>query len=116
MKALILLLVTTASLRALTFDDVQSYVKQNQDVTFPQYASVLTNGMMRWQPSPTPNATYRVYYGRSTGNYTSKKDVGTATTFALPYTLTGKEYFIVVKAVVNGRESVPTAEVRGEKK
>lgn len=116
MKALILLLATTASLRALTFDDAQTYVKQNRDVTFSQYSSLLVNGMLRWTASKTPNATYRVYYGRSPGSYTSKKDVGSATTFSLPYTLTGTKYYIVVKAVVNGQESKPTLEVGAEKK
>jgi hypothetical protein len=57
-------------------------------------------------------AGYKLYYGESSGNYTTSIDVGTPTTFTLQGLKVGHTYYIAVSAYdTAGNESVLSTEL-----
>ncbi len=56
---------------------------------------------LAWNPDTSPAAGYKVYYGQSSGNYTSNIDAGNNTTYTLQ-NLSGPTYFVAVTAYDSG--------------
>ena len=53
---------------------------------------------LAWTASTGPVGGYRIYFGRSSGNYTVSLDVGTRTAYAVTGLLDGGTYYFAVKA------------------
>ena len=68
---------------------------------------------LAWDPSPdTDIATYRVYYGLSSGDRSSSIQVGNVTSATVPNLTDGSTYFFVVTAVNTAAlESEPSNEI-----
>ncbi len=66
-----------------------------------------------WDPNKENNiAGYKIYYGDSSGNYSSNVDVGNHTGYTITGLKSGKIYYFVITAYnVNGRESSYSAEI-----
>ncbi|NLI81052.1 MAG: hypothetical protein GX443_05105 [Deltaproteobacteria bacterium] len=63
-----------------------------------------------WDPSPSPVAGYKLYYGTTNGSYTNSSDAQANTTHALD--LTAPTYYVVAKAYDSaGNESPPSNQV-----
>ena len=59
-------------------------------------------------------AGYRIYYGTSSGNYTSSQETGRVTSYTLSNLTEGRTYYIAMSAFDASRnESRRTAEIRG---
>ena len=71
------------------------------------------NVTLAWDPSISPNiATYRLYYGNSSGNYTNISETGNVTLTTVSNLLVGSTYYFAVSAVdIIGLESVLSSEV-----
>jgi hypothetical protein len=69
---------------------------------------------LAWDSDPSSDGVtgYRVYFGTTSGNYTSSVDVGNVTTGVISNLAGGVTYFFVVTAYnASGLESTPSAEV-----
>lgn len=54
---------------------------------------------LQWNPSTTPVQGYKIYYGKASGAYTEKIDVGNTTTYNFPHSkLTPGLYYFAIKA------------------
>ena len=76
------------------------YLLKLSTVVLLYYASNATAGVVTlvWDASSSPNVSgYRIYYGKTSGNYTYNIDIGnyTAVTIAVPE---GATYYFAVKA------------------
>ncbi len=70
---------------------------------------------LQWLPVDEPDLDgYKLYYGKSSGNYTDVKDVGNVTTYTLENLSECTRYYIVVTAYdTSGNESDRSNEVAG---
>ena len=73
--------------------------------------SLFLGVILAWDPSPTPDAKYRLYYGPNSGQQTVFVDVGTATTAEVKDLPPGIPIYFVAKAYIGLRESGPSNEV-----
>src|SRR6187551_2204718 len=79
-----------------------------------QFAAQATQSVgLAWDPSPDNDiATYRVYYGLSSGDRSSVIQVGNVTSATVPNLADGSTYFFVVTAVNTAAlESEPSNEI-----
>ncbi|HWF19513.1 MAG TPA: fibronectin type III domain-containing protein [Verrucomicrobiae bacterium] len=83
---------------------------------FITFSAAAQNGQsftLAWNPSPDPTvAGYVVYYGTSSGNYTTRMDVGTNTTATITNLQPGVTYYFAVTDYnSDGVESAPSGEI-----
>jgi len=69
--------------------------------------------ILAWLPSTSPQAAgYHVYYGTTSGDYTSRQDAGTNTSFTVTGLTPGQTYyFSATSYTAGGTESAFTPEV-----
>jgi hypothetical protein len=67
--------------------------------------------ILAWDPSPTPDVKYRLYYGPNSGQQTIFEDVGTSTTWEVKNLPPGVPIYFVARAYIGVRESGPSNEV-----
>jgi hypothetical protein len=77
------------------------------------FAQNTQNVTLGWNPSSSTNvAGYRVYYGTTSGNYTSSTNVGNQLASGISGLQSALTYFFVVTAYdISNRESLPSNEV-----
>jgi hypothetical protein len=67
--------------------------------------------ILTWDPSPTPGAHYRVYYGPNPGLQTIFEDAGTSTTWEVKNLPSGIPIYFVARAYIGQSESGASNEV-----
>jgi len=64
---------------------------------------------LAWNPSPSPGVTgHRLYFSRSTNEWTHVKILGIATQTTVALTEPGRWYFVVTARSAEGLESIPS--------
>ncbi len=67
--------------------------------------------ILAWDPSPTPGAKYRLYYGPTSGQQTIFEDAGTSTTWEVKNLPPGVPIYFVARAYIGVSESGSSNEV-----
>lgn len=82
-------------------------------LAFLSMATMLFAVGLAWDPSPDSSVTgYAIYYGKSSGVWTTRVDVGNVTNTTITLVADGSTYFFVATAYdANGLESEPSNEV-----
>jgi hypothetical protein len=72
---------------------------------------------IKWTPSPSPGiASYRLYYGAASGNYSFATNCGLVTTQTVMLPRTGRWFFAITVSDTNGIESAFSNEAAWELK
>ena len=70
------------------------------------FNAIAGDATLAWDPSSSPGITgYRLYYGQSSGNYTSNINVGMTTSYTVTGLQDGQTYFFAVTATDGTNES-----------
>ncbi len=86
-------------------------------ITFAMFGglnlSTAATATLGWNPSaPSATASYNLYYGTNSGNYTTKLNLGNVTTAAVSNLNAGTTYYFSVTTVAtNGVESAFSSEI-----
>jgi Fibronectin type III domain len=68
------------------------------------------NLQLAWDPSLSPVAGYKVYYGLSSGDYDTVVDVGNQTSYSVSSLKSGQRYYFTVTAYDSSRNESPFAD------
>ncbi|MEZ5591646.1 MAG: PKD domain-containing protein [Gammaproteobacteria bacterium] len=70
------------------------------------FDAIAGQATLTWDPSSSPSVTsYRLYYGQSSGNYTSNINTGMATSYTVTGLQDGQTYYFAVTATDGSTES-----------